>query len=66
MPGMKGPELIHLRRGIRPNVRAVLMSGYAEDFVHDHGFVDQTVPFLSKPFSREDLLVKIALAASPN
>jgi PAS domain S-box-containing protein len=60
MPGIKGPELIQLLRKIRPNLRALLMSGYTEDFIHDQGFIDHAVPFLSKPFSKEDLILKIA------
>lgn len=52
MPGgMDGRALAHLTRRLRPQIRIILMSGYAQGLaLEELGF-----PFLSKPFSEADL-----------
>lgn len=52
MPGgMDGRALAHLARRLRPQLRIILMSGYAQGLEREEpGF-----PFLSKPFTEADL-----------
>lgn len=53
MPGMSGEKLIKQLSEATPKLRVLLMSGYTDDaLVQDY-------PFLSKPFTPEDLLSKV-------
>ncbi len=55
MPGMTGAELVTRARDRHPQVKAIYMSGYAEDRTAlPAGEADATI--LEKPFSREQLL----------
>jgi two-component system, cell cycle sensor histidine kinase and response regulator CckA len=60
MPGMRGPELAVFLRRSRPDLRVLLVSGYAEEIVESGR--DDSVPFLAKPFSAESLLVAVDAA----
>ncbi len=51
MPGMDGRELYRRALAIRPGLKVVYMSGYAEHLVERFGLMDESVPFLRKPFS---------------
>jgi len=59
MPGMDGNTLVSLIRQEIPNVKVVLMSGYAEDVFRDEIGRDQTLHFLGKPFTLKDLASKV-------
>ncbi len=55
MPGgVGGLDLVRLARQIRPGMKCLLMSGYAEDALADDGGAT-VVPFLAKPFRRQGL-----------
>ncbi|MFZ7089864.1 ATP-binding protein [Primorskyibacter sp. 2E233] len=55
MPGMDGPSWVREARKVRPDVRVVFVSGYAEDaFGEGHEEIPNSV-FLPKPFSLTDL-----------
>jgi two-component system cell cycle sensor histidine kinase/response regulator CckA len=49
MPGMNGSELVERLRDSRPDIRVILMSGYAEGAVR--GGLDSSTTYLQKPFS---------------
>jgi CheY-like chemotaxis protein len=59
MPGGTGRDLARELMGRRPDMRVLYISGYPE-----HGaparVLEQGVPFLSKPFTRDLLLAKLA------
>ncbi|MBT7943799.1 MAG: PAS domain-containing protein [Alphaproteobacteria bacterium] len=55
MPGMDGNTLIGLVRHELPNVKVILMSGYAEDVFREEIDRDPTIEFLPKPFSLKTL-----------
>jgi two-component system cell cycle sensor histidine kinase/response regulator CckA len=55
MPGMDGHTLIGLVRHELPDVKVILMSGYAEDVFRDEIDRDPSIEFLSKPFSLKGL-----------
>ena len=57
MPGMDGRTLVQLVRHEIPNVKVILMSGYAEDMMADGS--DASIHFLAKPFSLKGLAVKV-------
>ncbi|WP_281017909.1 MULTISPECIES: ATP-binding protein [unclassified Minwuia] len=60
MPNMDGPTLIRRAREVRPDIRAVFISGYAEEAFRRSLGEDLTdVEFLAKPFSLKDLAAKV-------
>ncbi len=59
MPGMDGHTLIGLVRHELPDVKVILMSGYAEDVFRSEIDRDPTIQFLPKPFSLKGLAAKV-------
>jgi CheY-like chemotaxis protein len=60
MPGgMTGRQLADLAQRQRPNLKTLYTSGYTEDSISHQGKLDPGVHFLSKPFRRQDLAIKI-------
>jgi len=58
MPRMDGPTLIRRVRAIRPDIRVICISGYAEDRFRQHLDGEDT-HFLAKPFSLKQLATKV-------
>ncbi|MBI4567884.1 MAG: response regulator [Planctomycetes bacterium] len=66
MPGMTGVELLQRASSIRPDLRALLVSGYTDQSLRERGEIDPSVAFLHKPFSPDALLRKVReVLASP-
>ncbi len=63
MPGMDGPALVRALRETRPNLPAVLVSGYADASLRAQ-LAGERVRFLSKPFAMADLAQAVAAAAA--
>jgi two-component system, cell cycle sensor histidine kinase and response regulator CckA len=59
MPKMSGPQLAMQLTAERPNMKTLFVSGYAENTILQHGNIDVTARFLSKPFSLSALANKI-------
>ena len=59
MPEMNGEEAFHAIRGIDPEVRVLLMSGYSQDRALERLMGAGLAGFLHKPFRPRDLLVKV-------
>ncbi len=57
MPDMRGPELDRRIIVLRPDLRTLFISGYADGTYR--GELDADVPFLQKPFSPETLMRKV-------
>jgi PAS domain S-box-containing protein len=59
MPGMGGRQLAEKLLELRPEMRVLYLSGYADDAVIRHGVFEAEVNFLQKPFSAGDLARKV-------
>jgi CheY-like chemotaxis protein len=62
---MSGVELARTVREIRPDLKVVLTSGYAEDAFEHHGRPEPGTPLLRKPYRRRDLAETIRTALGP-
>jgi len=56
MPQMSGRELWENLHQMRPEMKVVFMSGFADGAATEGGLVDQNAVFLSKPFNPQALL----------
>jgi signal transduction histidine kinase/CheY-like chemotaxis protein len=56
---MSGPAVYEALRALRPTVRVLYMSGYADEAIVRTGVLDEGQPFLQKPFTPRDLALKI-------
>lgn len=59
MPGMNGRELAERLMARRPNLKAIFMSGYADNEVMRDGFANPNTVYLQKPFTLEALSRKV-------
>jgi hypothetical protein len=59
MPGMSGPQLAELLARDRPELRALFMSGYADEAITRCGVPEAGPAFLQKPFDPVRLARKV-------
>jgi two-component system cell cycle sensor histidine kinase/response regulator CckA len=59
MPRMDGPTLIRRIRGLRPDMKVIFISGYAEDDFRRRLDQNADIYFLAKPFSLKQLAGKV-------
>jgi PAS domain S-box-containing protein len=59
MPEMSGPELAAEIASLRPGVRIIFTSGYADDAIARHGILDPRATFIQKPYRPKALARKI-------
>ena len=59
MPEMNGPAVAEYLTPLRPEMRVLFMSGYADNAIGDHGVLHRSVAFLQKPFTRDELVQKV-------
>ena len=60
MPGgMTGRQVAEGARHCRPNLKTLYTSGYTESSIVHQGKLDPGVHFLSKPYRRQDLALKV-------
>ncbi len=59
MPGMLGMALAESLLAMRPNLRVLYMSGYAQPVLTSQGSLQAGVILLEKPFSEDVLLTKV-------
>ncbi len=60
MPDLSGLELMDALRESRPDMPCLFISGYADNVTLRHGFSQERVNFLAKPFDAHCLACKIA------
>ncbi len=59
MPGKNGKEVSDVLRTIRPNIKVLFISGYADDVLISRGISSHQLHYLTKPVNPEALLVKV-------
>lgn len=59
MPEMNGRDLAKNLFSLYPNLKRLFMSGYTANVIAHHGVLDEGVNFIQKPFSKEQLGVKV-------
>lgn len=59
MPEMNGWDLCKLLLLLYPNLKRLFMSGYTANVIAHHGVLEEGVCFIQKPFSLQDLSLKV-------
>jgi len=59
MPEMNGRELSEHLQNLYPNLKIIFMSGYTANVIAHRGVLDDDVFFISKPFSKKEMAVKV-------
>jgi PAS domain S-box-containing protein len=59
MPEMKGREVYDAIHAGHPEVKVLFTSGYTEEIVRSQKFLDESLPFIPKPYMPKELLMKI-------
>ena len=59
MPKKNGSEIYEDIRGMRHDVKFIFMSGYTADVILSKGLFDSGAIFITKPFTKNDILLKI-------
>lgn len=59
MPRRSGIDAYEEIRSLQSNMKAIFMSGYAEDTIHQKPILNKNLKFISKPFAVNKLLEKI-------
>lgn len=62
MPDINGRQLAAEAIKLRPQLRVLFMSGYDDDVIATHGVLDESIPFIQKPFTGQDLTSKVRWA----
>lgn len=59
LPGMNGRQLAEIGRQIRPDLKVLFITGYAEHAAVRGGFLDPGMQLITKPFTFELLTAKV-------
>lgn len=59
MPGMRGLELVSRAKRLHPAMTAIVMTGFVEEFSYDEAIRSGAADFIKKPFTVQELLVRI-------
>jgi signal transduction histidine kinase/CheY-like chemotaxis protein len=62
MPEMNGRDLAEWLHSFYPGMKILFMSGYTANVIVHRGVLDEGVNFIQKPFSMQDLAVKVRKA----
>ncbi len=59
MPEMDGEKMSTEITGRNPDIKILYMSGYTDDVIAPRGVLDKGVNFIQKPFTLQDLAIKV-------
>jgi signal transduction histidine kinase/CheY-like chemotaxis protein len=59
MPEMNGKDLAKQLLRVHTNLKCLFMSGYTANVIAEQGILDDGVHFINKPFSKQELAIKI-------
>jgi PAS domain S-box-containing protein len=59
LPGLNGRQLADAARTLRPELKVIFMTGYAEVAASAQGFLEPGMALITKPFALADLAAKI-------
>ncbi|MBF6031022.1 response regulator [Pseudomonas sp. P115] len=59
LPGMNGRQLAEIGRQVRPNLKVLFITGYAEHAAVRGGFLDPGMQLITKPFTFDLLTAKV-------
>jgi CheY-like chemotaxis protein len=59
LPLMSGRQIVERLKPMRPHMKVLLMSGYTDDAVLQHGVLDSGVPYVQKPLTPASLTRKV-------
>jgi FixJ family two-component response regulator len=59
MPKMNGRDLAALLNAGQPGLKCLFMSGYTANIITEQGVLDANTNFIQKPFSIQQLAVKV-------
>jgi PAS domain S-box-containing protein len=59
MPKKNGREMCEEIRKLRPDLKFIFISGYTADIILQKGIIEEGVEFVTKPFSKNEILRKI-------
>ena len=65
MPSMNGLELADRMERVRPDVRILFMTGYAEEVVANAGILGEHRECIGKPFTQEQITKRVRKILSP-
>jgi two-component system cell cycle sensor histidine kinase/response regulator CckA len=59
MPKKNGKEVYNEIGKVRPDIKAIFISGYNADIIHQKGILEEGLDFISKPILPDELLRKV-------
>jgi PAS domain S-box-containing protein len=59
MPEMNGRDLANKLLSLYPQMKSLFMSGYTLNVIAHHGVLDEGINFIQKPFSLQDVALKV-------
>jgi PAS domain S-box-containing protein len=60
LPGLNGRQVADGGRLLRPDLKVLFMTGYAENAVFGSGFLENGMAMITKPFATEDLVRRVS------
>jgi signal transduction histidine kinase/CheY-like chemotaxis protein len=63
--GLNGRQVADTTRALRPDLRILFVTGYAENAVLNHGHIEHGMEVLTKPFAVDELRRRVALLLQP-
>jgi PAS domain S-box-containing protein len=63
LPGLNGRQIADAARTLRPSLKVLFMTGYAENAAGAAGFLDAGMAIITKPFSMDQLAARVRALA---